>query len=252
MEAPRKLRAGFVYEHMFVYIAAVADEGINAAEQPRIGRARLAQPVGVGVYQTDLFAQGRPRLDPEAVLERCVLDRLCWVDTAHRWLRGGDELLATLAGSLTWTTAQRPMYGRIVAEPRLGASARPGAPGTPAVVGAAAKALSFLYGEPLGSVWVNYYRGGDDSVAWHSDKVSRKQANPTVAILSLGGPRRFMLRPRFGRGSLSFTLASGDLLVMGGACQHRWEHSVPKVSFAPPRMSITFRCLVRSGSRAAS
>jgi len=237
---------------MFVYIAVMAADGINAAEQPRIGRARLAQPVGVGVYQADLFAQGRPRLNSEAVLERCVLDRFCWVDTAHRWLRGGDELLAILAGSLAWTTAQRPMYGRIVAEPRLGASACPGALGTPAVIGAAVKALSVLYGEPLESVWVNYYRGGDDSIAWHSDKVSHKEASPTVAIVSLGGPRRFMLRPRFGRGSLSFTLASGDLLVMGGACQHRWEHSVPKVSFAPPRMSITFRRPARSRSRPAS
>ena len=62
-----------------------------------------------------------------------------------------------------------------------------------------------------------------------------------MAIVSLGGPRRFLLRPAGGGHSRSFTLASGDLLVMGGLCQHRWEHSVPKVAAAPPRMSITFR-----------
>ena len=28
---------------------------------------------------------------------------------------------------------------------------------------------------------------------------------------------------------------------MGGACQQNWEHSVPKVAAAPPRMSVTFR-----------
>ena len=33
----------------------------------------------------------------------------------------------------------------------------------------------------------------------------------------------------------------GDLLVMGGAAQHEWEHSVPKVAAAGPRMSVTFR-----------
>ena len=34
---------------------------------------------------------------------------------------------------------------------------------------------------------------------------------------------------------------SSDLLVMGCACQHHWEHSVPKMRHAPPRMSLTYR-----------
>ena len=34
---------------------------------------------------------------------------------------------------------------------------------------------------------------------------------------------------------------SGDLLVMGGTCQHTWEHCIPKVADAGPRMSATFR-----------
>jgi len=33
----------------------------------------------------------------------------------------------------------------------------------------------------------------------------------------------------------------GDLLVTGGRCQREWEHSIPKVANAGPRMSITFR-----------
>ena len=34
----------------------------------------------------------------------------------------------------------------------------------------------------------------------------------------------------------------GDLLVMGGACQHHWEHSVPKTRRpVHPRMSVTIR-----------
>ena len=37
-------------------------------------------------------------------------------------------------------------------------------------------------------------------------------------------------------------LGQGDLLVMGGACQHQWEHAVPKVArTAGPRLSIMFR-----------
>jgi hypothetical protein len=36
-------------------------------------------------------------------------------------------------------------------------------------------------------------------------------------------------------------LGRGELLVTGGATQRAWEHSVPKVASAGPRMSLTFR-----------
>jgi len=36
-------------------------------------------------------------------------------------------------------------------------------------------------------------------------------------------------------------LASGDLLAMGGSCQRTWQHCVPKVARAAPRISLTFR-----------
>ena len=46
----------------------------------------------------------------------------------------------------------------------------------------------------------------------------------------------------------------GDLLVMGGACQHEWEHTVPKeAGVTAPRMSVTLRHtahLDRPGQRA--
>ena len=72
-----------------------------------------------------------------------------------------------------------------------------------------------------------------------------------VAIVSLGGPRKFLLRPKGGGRSRSYALASGDLLVMGGACQRSWEHSVPKAASAPPRMSVTFRHTRRASDRAS-
>ena len=66
--------------------------------------------------------------------------------------------------------------------------------------------------------------------------------NPVIAIVSVGAPRPFRLRPRGGGHSLSWSLGNGDLFVMGGACQHTWEHTVPKVRLTTgPRMSITFR-----------
>ena len=78
-------------------------------------------------------------------------------------------------------------------------------------------------------------------MAGRSDRVGRTQVDPVVAIVSLGGPRRFMLRPIGGGPAQRYLLGSGDLLVMGGACQHAWEHSIPKVASAPPRMSVTLR-----------
>ena len=91
------------------------------------------------------------------------------------------------------------------------------------------------------SIGCNYYRTGADSVAWHADRIRFYQEDPIVAIVSVGAPRPFLLRPRGGGRSRSFLLGQGDLLVMGGACQHDWEHTVPKVASAGPRISITYR-----------
>jgi alkylated DNA repair dioxygenase AlkB len=105
-----------------------------------------------------------------------------------------------------------------------------------------AKLLSAHYGVDFTSVGVNLYRDGRDSVAWHGDRVARDSPDDTcIAIVSLGGRRRFLLRPKGGGASVRFELDSGDLLVMGGSCQRTWQHSVPKVARAEARMSVTFR-----------
>ena len=91
------------------------------------------------------------------------------------------------------------------------------------------------------SLWLNWYTGGDDAVAWHADRIGRAREDPPVAIISLGSTRRFLIRPKGGGPSTTFTPAGGDLLVMGGACQHRWEHSVPRSRNGGPRISVTLR-----------
>ena len=195
----------------------------------------------MGPLQGDLFAQGQPAVNASPEVEHLELDSRSWIEVAARWLLGGDELLKQFAARLRWTRAERPMYGQMVEEPRLGAHLRPRSAGVPAVIDDMTAALGDRYRCRFNSVWVNYYRGGRDSVAWHSDRIGIDPANAVVAIVSLGGPRRFLLRPAGGGRSRAFTLASGDLLVMGGACQQNWEHSIPKVASAPPRMSVTFR-----------
>lgn len=64
---------------------------------------------------------------------------------------------------------------------------------------------------------------------------------PIVVLVSLGEPRRFLLRPKGGGRSRAFQLGRGDLLVTGGKTQRLWEHSVPKVAHAGPRISFAFR-----------
>ena len=112
----------------------------------------------------------------------------------------------------------------------------------------AREALSAHYlpelGEPFVTAGCCFYRDGRDSVAWHGDTIGRGNHTDTmVAIVSFGDPRRLALRPRGGGESISFEMGHGDLVVMGGSCQRTWEHAVPKVAHAGPRISVQFRPL---------
>ncbi len=148
--------------------------------------------------------------------------------------------MAELAETAAWTQRVRPMYDAMVTEPRLVTGW--GREGLPQPLECLRASLSHRYGLTFDSVHVNLYRSGTDSVAWHGDTVRKVLRDPLVAIVSLGEPRRFRLRPRGGGQAIgSFALGGGDLLVMGGATQHAYEHSVPKVAAAGPRMSVTFR-----------
>src|SRR6266850_1642724 len=71
------------------------------------------------------------------------------------------------------------------------------------------------------------------------------------ALVSLGEPRKFLLRPRGGGKSRAFHLGGGDLLVTGGQTQRAWEHSVPKVAQAGPRISVAYRYGMATGKAAS-
>ena len=58
-----------------------------------------------------------------------------------------------------------------------------------------ARCLTRHYARRLSAINANLYRDGNDSVAWHGDRIGRKHADTVVAILSLGSTRRFLLRP---------------------------------------------------------
>jgi alkylated DNA repair dioxygenase AlkB len=72
-----------------------------------------------------------------------------------------------------------------------------------------------------------------------------------VALLSLGEPRKFLLRRKGGGPSRALMLGRGDLLITGGKTQRNWEHSVPKVARAGPRISIAYRYGLAIGKAAS-
>jgi len=191
--------------------------------------------------QRSLFGGGAAALDASfASLRRLHLDASAWVDHAPGWLAGHEALMDDLRRTTTWHQPRREMYDRTVDVPRLVASLPADGPGHP-VLGEMRAALVRRYGVELPHVSLAYYRDGRDSVAWHGDYVAREMDEALVATVSLGEPRRFMMRPTGGGRSIAFSLGWGDLLVMGGSCQRTWQHAVPKVAKADPRIAVMFR-----------
>jgi alkylated DNA repair dioxygenase AlkB len=177
-------------------------------------------------------------------LQRFELAHDAWVDYAPGWLRGAAAVFDELVEQVPWRSRRRLMYGQFVEEPRLhhgGREAVATCPVAAPAIDRMATLLSRHYGRLLPDVGLNYYRHGQDSVAWHGDRVGRDLVHTIVAVVSVGGHRPFRLRPREGGETREFLVGGGDLLVMGGACQRTWYHAVPKVREAPPRISITFR-----------
>ncbi len=112
------------------------------------------------------------------------------------------------------------------------------------------------------SVLINYYRGGADSMGWHSDDEKIYGDDPVIASVTfLNGTgtspnsdasRPFELRnKRDHKLKYSIPLRHGSLFVMAGATQKHWQHQVPKLSATTlakahkegggERINLTFR-----------
>ena len=198
-------------------------------------------------FQSSLFAD-ETAVAAALAPERRVLSRGAWVDVRRDWLHDPDAVFTALVERVPWRAERREMYDAVVDVPRLVHTYLADDPlPHPALVRARAD-LSAHYlpelGEPFVTAGCCYYRDGRDSVAWHGDTIGRGRAEDTmVAIVSVGDPRRLLLRPRGGGSSIALTMGHGDLVVMGGSCQRTWEHAVPKVAHAGPRISVQFRPL---------
>jgi len=101
-----------------------------------------------------------------------------------------------------------------------------------------------LAGLQFNSVLLNYYRDGNDSVAWHSDKESLNRKT-IVASVSLGQVRSFDIRNKQDhKEKYSIKLESGSYLLMKAGLQDHWEHRIAK-SARPmkARLNLTFRVI---------
>ena len=187
-----------------------------------------------------------PTIDPAVAFERVALDDTSWVDLARGWLRGADTLLDVLVRTVPWRQGRRHMYGRLVDDPRLSHWYGDGDELPHPALDQIRTVLAARHAVPFAAVGLNYYRDGRDSVASHRDRELRDVDDALVAIVTLGAARPFLIRPHDGGASRDIRPGSGDLLVMGGRTQADWEHAVPKVRAAGPRVSISLRWPARS------
>ena len=180
-------------------------------------------------------------------LRRTTLTHGAWLDVLPGWVTGADALFERLLEQVPWRAERRPMYDRVVDVPRLLSWYGKDEELPDPALAEAMRALDERYrdelGESLCTAGLCLYRDGRDSVAWHGDTSGRRVRQTIVAILSLGNPRAFALRPAGGGGqTVRHLVGHGDLLVMGGTCQRTWQHAIPKTTKAiGPRISVQFR-----------
>jgi alkylated DNA repair dioxygenase AlkB len=182
-------------------------------------------------------------------VERRLLSEGAWIDLRPGFVTAADELFDALLRTVPWHEERMHMYDSTVQVPRLLARYAQGEALPHPVLEEARSALNAHYvdelDEPFVSAGLCLYRDGNDSVAWHGDRIARESTRDTmVAILSLGVTRPFALRPKSGGPGLRLQIGHGDLLVMGGSCQRTWLHAIPKTARClGARISIQFRPL---------
>ena len=206
--------------------------------------ARLVRMVA---HQRSLFATGDPAIDVDAKVERLALDERSWVDVEpelaarrRHVARRARRARRVAPGPAAHVGPRARRSPALVLVPRRRPAPRSVVRGDPR---RAHRALLGAGSAPSGSTTTGTARTASPRTPTAS---CRELDDTLIAIVTLGARRPFLLRPKQRdetgrRRSIDLAPASGDLLVMGGACQAGWEHGVPKVARAGPRISATWR-----------
>ncbi|BDS07785.1 DNA methylase [Oceaniferula spumae] len=104
--------------------------------------------------------------------------------------------------------------------------------------------IEALTGTQFNSCLLNLYHDGGEGMAWHSDDEKSLGKNTTIASVSFGAERKFSLKHKVSKETVSVELEHGSLLEMKGTTQTHWLHCVPKTKkVTEPRVNLTFRTM---------
>ena len=179
--------------------------------------------------------------------------------------RPDHEVLAELIAQVPWRAERIVVFGREVAQPRLSAwygdadaaytysglhlQPRPWTP----LLADLKQRVERACGTEFNSVLLNYYRDHRDGMGFHADDEPELGPRPSIASLSLGERRVFVMKRRVARGAapsatppVRIPLDSGSLLLMRGETQRHWLHGIAKLGRpCGPRVNLTFRRILR-------
>ena len=155
------------------------------------------------------------------------------------------RLLEQLQRAITWDTRMKARLTASFGAPYdYSGITYPPVP-MPADLDALARAVEGVVGHRITNCLINFYPDGESRMGFHSDAYEHLEPGTTVSILSLGGPRTLRFRRKDAKErTVDLRLDSGSLLVMQQRVQDEWLHALPPEPTAPPRMSLTFRCII--------
>ncbi|MGY5351209.1 alpha-ketoglutarate-dependent dioxygenase AlkB family protein [Wenyingzhuangia sp. IMCC45533] len=92
---------------------------------------------------------------------------------------------------------------------------------------------------------LNLYHNGSEGMGWHADNEKTLGEQPTIASVSFGADRKFMLKHKESKQTISIPLEKGSLLIMAGDTQTNWLHKLPTSTLVKsPRINLTFRNII--------
>jgi len=99
----------------------------------------------------------------------------------------------------------------------------------------------------LNSCLLNLYRNGRDSIAKHKDNESQMDPHVPIYVVSLGAPRKFIIRSDDGVYHNFLTVENGSLFVMKPGFQDIFTHEIPKEpEIETDRISLTYRRVINN------
>ena len=154
-----------------------------------------------------------------------------------------DHYYRLLLHNTPWAQHRRKMYDKIVADPRLTAWYGKNGNEWTAELLEIKKKIEGTSGIVFDSVLLNYYRDGNDSVAWHSDTLPSSGRHHAIASVTFGETRVFKVRRKDDKKwQIEIPLTHGSFLLMGATMQDHYEHHIPKTAREiGPRINLTFR-----------